>query len=265
MENYARLLVAASASSTTPNAPDDQENPQEQLPPILPDVLVQALAWILGEYGYLSENVAQGSLIHHLATGMAHRPFADPATRGYVVGGVVKLVAQTGACLCACVWMYAWAGRWYLYGWTHIPPPFTHPSPTPLPIPNYPPFTRPSPYLTPHTHTYTPLYLSHPHPPQGTCPPEAAALLRLYGESQDLDLQQRCHEYATLLQNPGVMVAVLPVDARYVYVCFLGGYIGWVQAPPLDPSHTHPSLPPTKHNEQKQLRGPGRGRVPLLP
>lgn len=58
----------------------------------------------------------------------------------------------------------------------------------------------------------------------GTCPPEAAALLRLYGESQDLDLQQRCHEYAALLQDPGVMVAVLPVDARYVRALFGRGH-----------------------------------------
>ena len=41
-----------------------------------------------------------------------------------------------------------------------------------------------------------------------------ATLLALYGESQNLDLQQRCHEYAELLRNPAVLVAVLPVDAR---------------------------------------------------
>lgn len=41
-----------------------------------------------------------------------------------------------------------------------------------------------------------------------------AQLLSLYGASQDLDLQQRCLEYAALLQAPAVMVAVLPVDAR---------------------------------------------------
>lgn len=92
VENYARLLVAAGGRK-------EEEEQEQVLPAVLPDVLVQALAWILGEYGYLSESVGQAELVHRLAAEMAHRPFHDPATRGFVVSGVVKLVAQTGTLL----------------------------------------------------------------------------------------------------------------------------------------------------------------------
>jgi hypothetical protein len=135
VENYARLLVSSSSSSSSSNAQsqdsnsnsnnnnndDDDDNnggaaagnPQTQeedqtLPfvAVLPDVLVQAMAWILGEYGYLSEAVGQGALVHCLGQ-LAHRAYHDPCTRGFVVAGVVKLVAQTGA----------WVGRGWGGGW----------------------------------------------------------------------------------------------------------------------------------------------------
>lgn len=40
----------------------------------------------------------------------------------------------------------------------------------------------------------------------------------------------RCHEYSALLQNPVIMVTVLPVDARYVTGCIHG------------PVHTYPQV-----------------------
>ena len=52
------------------------------------------------------------------------------------------------------------------------------------------------------------------HACTGVCPPEVASLITLYGESVNLDLQQRCHEYSALLRTPSVLVTVLPVDAR---------------------------------------------------
>ena len=38
-------------------------------------------------------------------------------------------------------------------------------------------------------------------------------LLEKYKQSRDVDMQQRCYEFAALLQQPAVMVGVLPVDA----------------------------------------------------
>jgi AP-4 complex subunit epsilon-1 len=103
VENYARLLDK----------------------PVLPDVLVQTMSWVLGEYGYLSQAVSQvqisdrsgtrtimhrghmrigrlnphfrsqAELIRKLCT-IAHRKFSDAATRGFVIYSVVKLVAQIG-------------------------------------------------------------------------------------------------------------------------------------------------------------------------
>jgi len=64
----------------------------------LPDILVQTMSWTLGEYGYLSKRLPQSELIECLVADIAHRPFADPCTRGFVVAAVVKLVAQTGSC-----------------------------------------------------------------------------------------------------------------------------------------------------------------------
>lgn len=109
---------------------------------LLPDILVQTMSWTLGEYGYLSERLPQTELMTRLAADIAHRPFHDPCTRGFVVASVVKLVAQTG-----------------------------------------------------------------------TCPAAVSSLLALYGQSRNLDLQQRCLEFSALLQTPDVMVNVLPMDA----------------------------------------------------
>ncbi len=128
VDNYVALLQDEAASSPAGAA--------------LPDILVQTMCWTLGEYGYLSEDLPLADLVTKLAADIAHRPFHDPCTQGFVVASVVKMVAQTGV-----------------------------------------------------------------------CPAEVSSLLALYGESLNLDLQQRCLEFATLLQSPAVMVAVLPVDA----------------------------------------------------
>ena len=83
-----------SSSGSSSSNPQAQDEPA--LPAVLPDVLVQAMAWVLGEYGYMLSSPPQAELVHHLAAGLAHRAFHDPATRGYVVSAAVKLVAQTG-------------------------------------------------------------------------------------------------------------------------------------------------------------------------
>jgi AP-4 complex subunit epsilon-1 len=129
VENYVSLLLDDTSIATGGGA-------------LLPDILVQTMSWTLGEYGYLSERLPQTELMTRLAADIAHRPFHDPCTRGFVVASVVKLVAQTG-----------------------------------------------------------------------TCPAAVSSLLALYGQSRNLDLQQRCLEFSALLHTPEVMVNVLPMDA----------------------------------------------------
>lgn len=129
VENYVSLLLDDTSIATGGGA-------------LLPDILVQTMSWTLGEYGYLSERLSQTELMTRLAADIAHRPFHDPCTRGFVVASVVKLVAQIG-----------------------------------------------------------------------TCPAAVSSLLKLYGQSRNLDLQQRCLEFSALLRTPEVMVNVLPMDA----------------------------------------------------
>lgn len=65
--------------------------------PSLPDVLVQCMAWVLGEYGYLSETLTKEEIIDKLCT-LTTKSVNDQATRGYVLSAIFKLVAQTGSC-----------------------------------------------------------------------------------------------------------------------------------------------------------------------
>eukprot|EP00437_Effrenium_voratum_P040287 CAMPEP_0181477606 /NCGR_PEP_ID=MMETSP1110-20121109/42302_1 /TAXON_ID=174948 /ORGANISM="Symbiodinium sp., Strain CCMP421" /LENGTH=844 /DNA_ID=CAMNT_0023602911 /DNA_START=54 /DNA_END=2585 /DNA_ORIENTATION=- len=65
--------------------------------PSLSDILVQVIAWVLGEYarlanvdGYTIEDIAD------LLLECIERPFEDPATRGYLVTALMKLIGQHG-------------------------------------------------------------------------------------------------------------------------------------------------------------------------
>mmetsp|Transcript_22316 Transcript_22316/g.51701 ORF Transcript_22316/g.51701 Transcript_22316/m.51701 type:complete len:939 (+) Transcript_22316:78-2894(+) len=63
----------------------------------LSDILVQVIAWVLGEYarlanvdGYTIEDIAD------LLSECIERPFEDPATRGFLVTALMKLIGQHG-------------------------------------------------------------------------------------------------------------------------------------------------------------------------
>eukprot|EP00931_Biecheleriopsis_adriatica_P115082 TRINITY_DN90918_c0_g1_i1.p1 TRINITY_DN90918_c0_g1~~TRINITY_DN90918_c0_g1_i1.p1 ORF type:complete len:958 (+),score=192.95 TRINITY_DN90918_c0_g1_i1:146-3019(+) len=61
----------------------------------LSDILVQVIAWVLGEYAKLA--TLDGYTIEDIADLLAEcieRPFEDPATRGYLVTALMKLVGQ---------------------------------------------------------------------------------------------------------------------------------------------------------------------------
>mmetsp|Transcript_84403 Transcript_84403/g.149296 ORF Transcript_84403/g.149296 Transcript_84403/m.149296 type:complete len:951 (+) Transcript_84403:100-2952(+) len=61
------------------------------------DILVQVIAWVLGEYarlanvdGYTTEDIVD------LLADCLERPFEDPSTRGYLVTALMKLIGQLG-------------------------------------------------------------------------------------------------------------------------------------------------------------------------
>ena len=64
--------------------------------PKLPSVLAQAMAWVLGEYGYLSETKSKEEIMSSLCE--LCRKSNDPITRSYTISAIMKLVAQCGVC-----------------------------------------------------------------------------------------------------------------------------------------------------------------------
>ncbi|CAM9423065.1 unnamed protein product, partial [Ectocarpus fasciculatus] len=64
--------------------------------PKLPDVLAQTMAWVLGEYGYLSTTCSKEAIIDDLCQLAQQR--VDSHTRAYLVTAIMKLVAQNGSC-----------------------------------------------------------------------------------------------------------------------------------------------------------------------
>lgn len=64
--------------------------------PVLPDILVCTMAWVLGEYGYLSETMALDEICERLCE-LVDRPFSqEDTTRSYVLTAVTKITAQMG-------------------------------------------------------------------------------------------------------------------------------------------------------------------------
>eukprot|EP00743_Colponemidia_sp_Colp-15_P002166 GILK01002351.1.p1 GENE.GILK01002351.1~~GILK01002351.1.p1 ORF type:complete len:1062 (-),score=193.43 GILK01002351.1:67-3252(-) len=68
--------------------------------PFLPDILVQTIAWVLGEYGYLATKDASLGYslddVIELMCEAVDRQFEDPCTRGWIVTAIMKLTAQLG-------------------------------------------------------------------------------------------------------------------------------------------------------------------------
>jgi len=126
--------------------------------PKLPDLLMQTMCWVLGEYGYLSRSNGTDAIVDSLCTLMV--TCEDAVTKGCVVTAIMKLVAQ-----------------------------------------------------------------------MGTCPAKALALIQQYASSVNVDVSKRCAEFLKLLQHPGVMVEVLPVDASCEdievdeHMSFLNGFV----------------------------------------
>jgi AP-4 complex subunit epsilon-1 len=66
-------------------------------PSRLPRILVETMAWCLGEYGYLSAITSIDNLLHQLCD-LADQSGLNVTTRKYVLQSILKLVAQMGTC-----------------------------------------------------------------------------------------------------------------------------------------------------------------------
>ena len=64
--------------------------------PALPSVLVETMAWVLGEYGYISSSAALPEVAEKVVD-LASRDGLDPWTRTYGVQSTMKLSAQLGS------------------------------------------------------------------------------------------------------------------------------------------------------------------------
>uniref|UniRef100_A0A7S3HNE1 AP-4 complex subunit epsilon-1 C-terminal domain-containing protein n=2 Tax=Spumella elongata TaxID=89044 RepID=A0A7S3HNE1_9STRA len=64
--------------------------------PKLPEILAQAVAWVLGEYGFLSTSCSLEQIMDKLC--QLTLQCNDPLTRAHVVTAISKLVAQNGGC-----------------------------------------------------------------------------------------------------------------------------------------------------------------------
>mmetsp|Transcript_11926 Transcript_11926/g.28279 ORF Transcript_11926/g.28279 Transcript_11926/m.28279 type:complete len:1070 (-) Transcript_11926:83-3292(-) len=114
---------------------------QDKPPAKLPRILLETMAWCLGEYAYLSAVMSSEEILSKLC--QWNKAISHPSTRKFLTSAIFKLVAQIG-----------------------------------------------------------------------TCPPQAAAVVDEYTRSKDLDLQQRCLEFQSLLMTaPQYLGEILPVDA----------------------------------------------------
>jgi AP-4 complex subunit epsilon-1 len=65
----------------------------------LPKILLETMAWCLGEYGYLSSISTIDDVLHDLCTlAKTHKSKLVPSTRRFVLAAIMKLVAQAGTC-----------------------------------------------------------------------------------------------------------------------------------------------------------------------
>ena len=128
----------------------------------LPRILLETMAWCLGEYGYLSAVSSVDQVLSKLCQLAGDEAkLAKVTTRKFLITAILKLIAQAG-----------------------------------------------------------------------TCPPQAAAIIDDYTRSRDVDLQQRCLEFQSILTScPNLLPELLPVDASAEDVqvdenlSFLDGYV----------------------------------------
>eukprot|EP00968_Pinguiococcus_pyrenoidosus_P007762 scaffold529_cov308-Pinguiococcus_pyrenoidosus.AAC.54 len=63
----------------------------------MPTLLVQLIAWVLGEYGTMLESYDAETLMNRVSD-IAQNPEVQSASKGYLITALMKLTAATGAC-----------------------------------------------------------------------------------------------------------------------------------------------------------------------
>eukprot|EP00730_Choanoeca_flexa_P017685 TRINITY_DN8548_c0_g3_i3.p1 TRINITY_DN8548_c0_g3~~TRINITY_DN8548_c0_g3_i3.p1 ORF type:complete len:1290 (+),score=355.63 TRINITY_DN8548_c0_g3_i3:32-3871(+) len=64
----------------------------------LPDVLVQTMAWVVGEYAYLAADYDQEVVLELMGELLDRSYQSNAVTKGWILSAIVKLIAQTGLC-----------------------------------------------------------------------------------------------------------------------------------------------------------------------
>ena len=127
---------------------------------VLPDLLVQVSAWVIGEYGHTSRQSDSIGQLHALMTAMDRTGPDQAITKGWIISAMLKIVARHG----------------------HVPA-------------------------------------------------EVVDIVQRYQNSQQVDLQQRAHEFIELAKAPQLLAAVMPADQASLEVSvdsdltFLDGYV----------------------------------------
>lgn len=71
---------------------------KEKTPSKLPRILLETMAWCLGEYGYLSCTYSLEEILEQLCLLASKSHTAAPSTRKFLLTAIMKLVAQAGTC-----------------------------------------------------------------------------------------------------------------------------------------------------------------------
>ncbi|KAK2565268.1 AP-4 complex subunit epsilon-1 [Acropora cervicornis] len=63
--------------------------------PVLPDILVRVICWVLGEYSYTASEYESEVILEELVA-LLERKFEDPGTKAWVLSVIGKLMSQMG-------------------------------------------------------------------------------------------------------------------------------------------------------------------------
>ena len=127
---------------------------------VLPDLLVQVSAWVIGEYGHTSRQSDAVGQLHALMTAMDRTGPDQAITKGWIISAMLKIVAR-----------------------------------------------------------------------HGSTPAEVLDIVQRYQNSQQVDLQQRAHEFVELVKTPQLLAHVMPADQASLEVSvdvsltFLDSYV----------------------------------------
>lgn len=106
-EDVAQNLMTLVAEGTGENEEEDIELRLEAVDlytsllkkPKLPKILAETMAWVLGEYAYLSQTHELNDILDQLCTlTRKNTTFASSSTRNFLATAIIKLVAQAGTC-----------------------------------------------------------------------------------------------------------------------------------------------------------------------